>query len=506
MVLRAAPFYYRGSNPVPLIHQQPSPIMNTPGGKAYRSWTPELYAQHAHAPATKLPDDDLVFFLIDVVPKLDLSPIHAVYQDETRGAPPFDPAMMTCLLLYSYCVGVFSSRKIALACERNLAFLAIVGTDRPDFRTISLFRKDHLDAFAEVFVQILRLAAAAGLVRLGTIAVDGTKIQGNASRHKAMSYGYMTKEVVRLRSEIDALLKQAGDVDAQDDAVLGTRRGDEWPEELGRRQDRLAVIEAAMKRLEAEAKAAADAERQRRVEEEAERQRTGRTRRGREPGPIVETPSEKAQTNFTDPELSIMKTANKGWEYCGNAQASVDGTCQIILACEVTGECNDKQQAEPMAVATRAVLESAGIEPAVDESGVRPPIAAVLDTGYFSAPAVAAMEREGFDPYIATERQRHNTTTAAAVAEPASTPATPQEKMRAKLGTESGRALYARRKTIVEPVFGQIKETRGFRRFLLRGLTKIGGEWRLVCLTHNLLKIWRYGSNFVRSSRCALIN
>ena len=195
--------------------------MNAPGGKAYRPWTPELYAHQAHAPAAKLPEDDLVFFLLDVVPKLDLAPIHAVYQDETRGAPPFDPAMMVCLLLYAYCVGVFSSRKIARACERNLAFLAIVGTERPDFRTISLFRKNHLDAFADVFVQVLRLAQAAGLVRLGTIAVDGTKMQGNASRHKAMSYGYMTKEVGRLRAEIDALLKQAEDVDAAGRGGLG---------------------------------------------------------------------------------------------------------------------------------------------------------------------------------------------------------------------------------------------------------------------------------------------
>src|SRR3954465_12258386 len=238
--------------------------MSTPGGKAYRPWDPETYAHQAHAPAAKLPEDDLVFFLLDVVPTPHPSKIHARYQDEARGAPPFDPALMTCLLQYAYCVGVFSSRKIALACERNLAFLAIVGADRPDFRTISLFRKDHLDAFADVFLQVLRLAQAAGLVRLGTIAVDGTKVQGNASRHKAMSYGYMTKEVGRLRAEIDALLKQAQEVDAADEAALGARRGDELPAELRRREDRLAVIEAAMKRLEAEARAEADAERQRR--------------------------------------------------------------------------------------------------------------------------------------------------------------------------------------------------------------------------------------------------
>jgi transposase len=482
--------------------------MDTSSGKTYRPWTPELYAQQAHSPAAKLPDDDLVFFLIDVVPQLDLAPIHAPYQDESRGAPPFDPAMMTCLLLYAYCVGVFSSRKIARACERNLAFLAIVGEQRPDFRTISLFRKTHLDAFADVFVQVLRLAKAAGLVRLGTIAVDGTKVQGNASRHKAMSYGYMTKEVDRLRAEINQLLKQARDVDAQDDAALGTRSGDELPEELRRRQDRLATIEAAMKRLEAEARAQAEAEQQRRDQAEAQRQRTGTKRRGRAPGPIVATPGEKAQINFTEPELSIMKTANKGWDCCGNAQASVDDGCQIILACDVTDQCNDKRQAEPMAQATRGQLDQAGLARPADESGPRPPTPAALDTGYFSAEAVAALEREGFDPHIATERQRHQEATRPATpeSEPAPEPATAKEKMQAKLKTTAGRAIYARRKAIVEPVFGQIKEVRGFRRFLLRGLARIRGEWRLVCLTHNLLKIWRYGSGLVRGSGCALIN
>jgi transposase len=488
--------------------------MNTPGAKAYRPWNPQVYAQQAHSPAAKLPDDDLVFFLIDVVPKLDLSRIHAPYQDETRGAPPFDPAMMVCLLLYAYCVGIFSSRKIAKACERNLAFLAIVGEERPDFRTISQFRKNHLDAFADVFVQVLRLAKEAGLIRLGTIAIDGTKIQGNASRHKAMSYGYMTKEVERVRAEIDALLKQAQEVDVEDDAALGARSGDELPAELRRRQDRLAQIEAAMKRLEAQAQAEADAERQRRDEAEAERQRTGSKRRGRAPGPIVETPAEKAQTNFTEPELPIMKTANKGWDCCGNAQASVDDGCQIILACDVTDQCNDKQQAEPMAAATRDQLEQAGIVPEVDESEPRPRIPAALDTGYFSESAVAGLEREGFDPHIATGRQRHHSMppTVAPESPPPPAPetksppkATAKEKMQAKLKTAEGRAVYARRKAIVEPVLGQIKEARGFRRFLLRGLKKIRGEWRLVCLTHNLLKIWRYGRRNQGGSGCAVL-
>ena len=318
----------------------------------------------------------------------------------------------------------------------------------------------------------------------------------------------MTQEGARLRAEIDQWLQRAQEVDAQDEAALGARRGDELPEELRRRQDRLATIEAAMKRLEAQARAEAQAEQQRRDQAQAQRQRTGTKRRGRAPGPIVETPAAKAQTNFTEPELSIMKTANKGWDCCGNAQASVDDGCQIILACDVTAECNDKQQAEPMAQATRSQLDQAGIAPPADESGARSPIPAALDTGYFSAEAVAALEREGFDPHIATERQRHHATTTPAEpeSEPAPEPATAKEKMQAKLKSAAGRAIYARRKAIAEPVFGQIKEARGFRRFLLRGLDQIRGEWRLVCLTHNLLKIWRYGSGLVRGSRCALVN
>jgi IS5 family transposase len=320
-----------------------------------------------------------------------------------------------------------------------------------------------------------------------------------------MSYGYMTQEVGRLRAEIDQLLRQAQGVDAEDDAVLGSRRGDELPEELRRRQDRLATIEAAMKRLEAEARAAADAERQRREAAEAQRQQTGMKRRGRAPGPIVEAPTAKAQINFTEPELSIMKTANKGWDCCGNAQASVDDGCQIILACAVTAATNDKRQAEPMAQATRSQLDQAGIASPADESGARPAIPAALDTGYFSAQAVAALEREGFDPHIATERQRHHggADPAAPASAPAAEPATAKEKMQAKLKTPAGRAIYARRKVIAEPVFGQIKEARGFRRFLLRGLEKIRGEWRLVCLTHNLLKIWRYGWGARRGRGCA---
>lgn len=461
--------------------------MSDAHGKTYRPWDPQHYRHEGHSPEAKLPPGDLVFFVLDTVPRLDLSRFYAAYEEETRGAPPFAPKMMVCLLLYAYCVGVFSSRKIAQACERNLAFIAIVGAERPDFRTISDFRKLHLEAFCDVFVEVLRIAGEAGLVQLGNVSTDGTKLRGNASRHKAMSYGYMKKEVERLREEIEALVTQAYQQDAQDDAALGSRRGDELPAELVRRADRLATIEAAMQRLEARAKADAEAERQRRAEAEAARQRTGTTRRGKAPKEVDETPGDKAQMSFTDPELGIMQTNNKGWDDCGNAQASVDEAHQIIVACAVTAEANDKQQAIPMAQLTLAQLEQAGIKIPQDATGAAQKIPATYDSGYYSEAAAAAVAQLGCDPHMATGRQRHHVPDS----EAAESSTTAKERMAAKVRSPAGRALYARRKVIVEPVFGQIKEARGFRRFVLRGLAKIRGEWCLVCLTHNLLKVWR---------------
>src|SRR5438876_1277054 len=415
--------------------------MRESGGKTYRPWDPERYQHEAQSPASKLPEGDLVFFLIDTVPRLNLQRFYAPYERETRGAPPFDPAMMVCLLLYAYCVGVFSSRKLALACERNLAFLAIVGSERPDFRTISDFRKLHLESFKEVLVQVVRLAAASGLVQLGNVSTDGTKIQGNASRHKAMSYGYMKKEVERLREDIETLVTQAQQQDASDDAALGSRRGDELPAELQRREDRLARIESARRHLEAQAKAEAEAERKRRAAAEAERMRTGTPRRGKAPKPVEESPSDKAQSNFTDPELHIMPTPNKGWEYCGNAQASVDETCQIIVACDVTDASNDQQQAEPMAQATLLTLSQAGREPPRDDTGAAQAIVATLESGYDSAAAVLALETMGCDPSMATGRQCPHDPEAPAPQEAG----TAKARMAAQVRTPEGKAWYARR-------------------------------------------------------------
>lgn len=299
----------------------------------------------------------------------------------------------------------------------------------------------------------------------------------------------MEKEVERLRAEIAALLRQAQEQDAADDAVLGSRRGDALPDERHRREERLATILAAQQRLEEHARAAA--ERQRRQEAEAERQRTGQPRRGREPGPVDETPDPKAQTNFTDPALKIMKTANKGWDYCGNAQLVVEGACQIILSCDVVAAANDKEQAVPLARAALANLEQAGIARPQDAAGQVLPLLDLLDSGYYSERATRELEELGLDPYLATERQRHQASLLSG--ETGAAPPTAKEQMTAKLRTTLGRAVYALRKGIVEPVFGQIKGVRGFRRFLLRGLAKVRGEWRLVCLTHNLLKLWRYG-------------
>jgi transposase len=461
--------------------------MAPPRRKKYRPWNPAAYARQAFTPAERLPEGDLVFFLLDLMPQLDLDPFYASYEIETRGQPPFDPALLVCLWLYAYAVGVYSSRKIAAACERNLAFLAIVGNDRPDFRTISAFRKEHLERFADLFLQVLRLAHAAGLVQLGLWATDGSKVPGNASRHKAMSYGYMQKEEARLKAEIADLLRQAQQRDEAEDAALGARRGDELPEELCFREQRLAKILQAKARLEEQARQAAQAERQRRAESQGRARRGERHAGGRPAQPVREAPDAKAQTSFTDPELKIMQQNNKGWDYGGNAQVVVDDACQIIVACAVTAQSNDKQQAVPMAQQALANLEQAGIERPRDAAGQVQPIAAALDSGYYSAEAVAGLEGLGLDPYVATERHKHHTP---AEAVPAG--ATPVARMRAKLRTAAGRAVYALRKGVVEPVFGQMKGARGFRRFLLRGLAKVNGEWRLLCLTHNLLKIWRY--------------
>jgi len=467
--------------------------------KNYRVWDAQQCSQQAVSPQDALPEDDLVFFLLDTIPLLDLAKFHRHYADETRGQPPFDVTMMVILLVYAYGVGVCSSRKIAAACERNLAFRAIVGNAPPDFRTISDFRKIHLAAMKPLFLEVLRLAGEMGLVKLGNLSTDGTKIGANASRHKAMSYGYMKKDIARLEAEIDQLLKQAEQIDAEQDAALGSRRGDELPDELKRREDRLAKIRVAKARLEAAARVKADEEQQRRDDEQAQREAEGRQRRGKEPAPVDATPEDKAQTNFTDPEAKIMKQSNKGFDYSYNAQAVVDAQDQIIVAAEVTNQANDKQQGVPMARAALDNVDAAQIERPQLADGMPMPIPNTADAGYFSAEAVEELEKMGIDPHIATGRQKHHAAALPGTEGEGVPTASAKEKMQHKLRTATGKLLYAARKHIVEPVFGQIKSARGIRKFLLRGLKKVSAEWQLICLTHNLLKIWRRASAAVGS-------
>jgi len=437
-----------------------------------------------------LPDNHLARFLADVVQHLDLSAIYASYEErDGRGQSAYAPEMMLRLLLYGYATGVYSSRKIEARSYEDVAFRYLSGDQHPDHDTIAEFRKRHLPALAGLFTQALQLCEKAGLVKLGHVAIDGTKIKANASKHKAQSYQRMTETEARLKREIEALLKQAEDVDAAEDAQYGKgRRGDELPQELARRESRLKKLAEAKADLEREAREKAE---QQRAEAEAklaarreEEEQTGRKARGRDPevpDPEQARPSPKAQRNFTDPDSRIMPDgANKGSFVQGyNAQAVVDSTAQVIVAAEVTQEANDSKQLLPMLGQTR---ENMGREPG----------AASADAGYFSEANVSDESVAGIDLHIATGRIQHGETLETASGPPPDG-ATAKEAMQHKLRTEAGRAVYKMRKAIVEPVFGQIKERRGFRRFSLRGLENVRSEWKLVCLTSNLLKLFRSG-------------
>jgi len=448
-------------------------------GKTYRPWNPNQ--QYLLPPSLQdwLPQNDLVYFILDTVNELDISDITEKYEQEKRGFPPFHPRMMVTLLLYSYCRAIFSSRKIMQACQERVSFKVIVGDDIPNFRTISDFRKLHLKELQQLFVRILQLCQEAGLVKLGHIALDGTKIKANASRHKAMSYGRMLKEEKRLTEEIKQLLEKAEAVDQQEDDKYGfDRRGDELPEELARRGSRLKHIQKAKKALEAKARAAAQEAKNQRKKEDSTN--NDKPKRGRKRKAVSEVPPDNKQYNFTDPESSIMKANNKGWDQCGNAQAAVDDKKQIIVACDVTDESNDKQQFKPM---LGQAQENVGEDKKIK--------AASADSGYYSESNVKFAEDKSIDAYIATKRNKHS---APAMNAPRGRPPkylTVHEKMARKLRTKKGREIYSKRKSVVEPVFGQIKRARGFVQFSLRGLEKMRGEWAIVCLTHNLLKLFR---------------
>jgi transposase len=447
--------------------------------KTYRPWNPDQSWLLPPSPRDWLPENDLVFFVLDTTAELDLAAITRKYEQEERGFPPYHPRMMTTLLLYSYTQGCFSSRRIMKRCERDAAWRVIVQDDVPDFRTISDFRKLHLKELEGLFVQVLRLCQAAGLVKLGHVALDGTKIKANASRHKAMSYGRMKEEEKRLRKEIRGLLSRAESTDAAEDKEYGkNRRGDELPEELARRESRLQKIREARKALEQQAKAAAEEERQRQQEEE-DRKGGSKPGGGSKIDPDKAVPDDKAQYNFTDPTTKIMKANNKGYDQCGNAQAAVDRENQVIVAADVTNEPNDKRQFKPMA---KQAKQNVGRGQHIDKMS--------SDNGYFSEENVNWAGQRKLDVYIATGRIKHNERVPESPRGRPPKGLTVKERMARKLRTKKGRETYAQRKWIVEPIFGFIKRGLGFTQFLLNGIKKMRGEWRLVCTACNLRKLW----------------
>ena len=411
-----------------------------------------------------LPAGHLAHHVSDLVDSLELSALYAPYEGDGRRNSPYEPSMMVKVLIYAYATGVFSSRAIARKLEEDVAFRVLAAGNFPQHRTICEFRRRHLEDFERLFVEVVQVAREMGVVRFGTLSVDGTKVRANASKRKAMSYGRMLTEEVRLKEEIQGLLDRAGAVDEQEDARYGEQvRGDELPAELQRREKRLAAIREAKERLEAEQRAADDA-------------------RGRKPGqrrnpkggrPYKRDygqPDASAQSNFTDPESQIMNTSSEGFQQCYNAQTVVDETHQIIVATDVEANASDQGQMLPMLDEVSATFE---VEPEV----------VLADAGYCNEADFVALEQRGIDAHIALGREGK----AKVAVDPDIRPAT--HRMGEKLASAEGKAQYAKRKWLSEAPNGWIKEVLGFRRFSVRGVRKVRGEWHLVCLALNIKRM-----------------
>ncbi len=429
-------------------------------GKTYRPYLPEQDLLLPPSLHDWLPENHLAYFVSEVIDQLDLSAIENHYEREERGYPPYHPRMMTKLLVYGYCVGVYSSRRLERRVVEDVAFRVLAAGNEPDFRTISDFRRIHLKALRGLFDQVLRLALEMGAMKLGRVAIDGSKVQGNASKHKAMSYRRMQEEEKRLKQEVRRLLAEAERVDAEEDARYGRdRRGDELPAELQRREDRLRRIREAKRALEDRAREEAKAE-----GKDEDEQKEAR-------------PAPKSQYSFTDPESRIMKGPD-GFLQGYNAQIAVEPWLQLIVGQAVTQQSNDVQQLLPM---IHRVQEQSGQKPA----------AVLADSGYCSEENLRELARLGVEGYIAVSKHKHNQPLPPAPRGRIPESATLRDRMQRRLRTLAGHRIYAKRKVIVEPVYGQIKQARGFRQFLLRGIDKVQGEWSLICTGHNLLKLHR---------------
>ena len=421
--------------------------------KTFRPYEPDQLLLMPPSLQDWVPDGHLARFISDMVDSMDLSEIEDTYTEE-RGYPPYHPCLMVKLLLYGYCTATYSSRKIAGKLSDSVAFRFLAAGNAPDFRTISDFRKRHGAALKGLFDQVLQVCREAGLVKLGRIAVDGTKIKANASKHKAMSYGRMQEKETALQRQVREIFERAEQVDREEDELYGPdRRGDELPAELATREGRLKKIREAKAALEAEARKRAAAE-------------------GKDPGQAK--PPDKAQRNFTDPDSKIQRTSD-GFIQGYNAQVAVDEVFQVIVAQHVTPTSPDVNELAQAIDSIKTTLKTK-------------PEAVLADAGYWSEQNVRMLEKRKIEAFIATEKQRHGDAGVGPRGRPPQH-LTLRQRMARKLRTQRGRKIYSRRKVLAEPVFGQIKQARGFRQFLRRGLGRVGEEWSLVCTAHNLLKL-----------------
>jgi transposase len=421
-----------------------------------------------------LPQDHLARFVVDVVEQLDLSRIEGSYAG--RGSDAHHPAMLICLLVYGYATGTFSSRALERASYDSIAFRYITGNSHPDHDTINSFRKRFIKDIEVVFVQVLGYAQAMGMLKLGKVSLDGTKVHANASRHSAMSYGHAKKIEAKLKAEVAALIRLAESANAKD-----LPDGLNIPRELARRQDRLEAIAVAKAKIEERAKAQAEATHAAKLAEREERARkSGKRPGGRPPAPPSGTPSDKDQVNFTDEDSRIMPVSGGGFEQAYNAQVAVDTDSLLVVGQAVTQAANDKRQVVPMIEQLQALPKELGRVKTL-----------IADTGYASEKNVEACAQAKIRPLIALGRQGHYPSLKERLGEPAPLKgkATALEAMRHELKTKRGRKLYALRKCTVEPVFGLIKQVMKFRQFMLRGLNSASGEWSLVCLAWNLKRM-----------------
>jgi transposase len=430
----------------------------------FRPCAPDQALLFPPSPRDWLPEGHLAFFIADTVAALDLQAFYKPYEGDGRRNQPFDPQMMVTVLLYAYATGTFSSRRIARKLEEDVAYRVLAAGNFPAHRTIAEFRQQHLASFEALFVQVVQIARDAGVVQLGALAVDGSKVKANASKHKAMSYGRMRQEDQRLRDEIAALLAKADAVDAAEDAEHGPDvRGDELPAELQRREERLAKIAAAKARLEA-----------RQAEEDRHEGRTpedGRKSRGHKPfARDFGVPPDDAQDNFTDPESRIMKTSS-GFDQCYNGQVAVDEASQMIVATGLTNCAADNAALLPLIDRVHTTLAG-------------DPVDVLADAGYRGEASFQTLEARGITAYISLGHEVRPS-------KPPNPAHAATQRMAARLASEAGRARYRRRKAIVEPVIGWIKEVLGFRRFSVRGERKVRGEWNVVCLALNLKRFHR---------------